>query len=71
MKNTLWTICKILFIGLSIFAFTPIVMPQGQATPELFGLPRTLWIGLLISISFIALTALGALFIDKPQNQQK
>ncbi len=68
MKKTIWLICKILFIAISILSFTPITIPQLQDTPTLLGMPRTLWIGILISLSFITLTIIGSIFIEDDKN---
>lgn len=59
MKTKIWHTCKIMAIIISILAFTPFVIPEKIFEPILFGLPRTLWIGLLISLLFIILTAIG------------
>ena len=70
MKKNIWTICKILFIVLSIVTFTSIVIPAEQTNPTLYGLPRTLWVGLLISLSFIVLTILGSIFINTSKSKK-
>lgn len=70
MKKNIWTICKVLFIALSILTFTSIVIPTEQANPTFLGLPRTLWIGLLISLSFILLTIIGSIFINTSKTEK-
>lgn len=55
-----WRICCILVIALSIFSFTPAVVPAGVFEPTLFGMPRTLWLGLLVSLAYVGLTLAGA-----------
>ncbi len=70
MKKNIWTFCKILFIVLSILTFTSIVIPEEQTNPTLFGLPRTLWIGILVSLLFILLTIVGAVFINTSKSEK-
>ena len=60
-KMTLWKLCCGLAIALSAFTFTPFVLTAGQHTPELLGVPRTLWLGILIAFTLVAVTWLGGL----------
>lgn len=55
-----WKICCAAAIGLSILTFTPWVIGPDKVHPYLFGMPRTLWAGILITIAFVVLTAIGA-----------
>lgn len=50
----IWHFCIAIFLILSITTFTPLVIPVNTAEPYLFGLPRTLWVGILISILMFA-----------------
>ena len=58
-QKRIWLICQLGAVVLSILTFTPLVIPYKQHLPELFGLPYTLWVGMLISICFIVLILLG------------
>jgi len=49
---------------LSIIAFTPLVIPSQTVEPVVFGMPRTLWAGILISIGLMILTIVGACVAD-------
>ncbi|MGI9235043.1 MAG: hypothetical protein ACR2RD_15530 [Woeseiaceae bacterium] len=60
-KSILWKWCCGIVIALSAFAFSPVVLPPGQHTPELFGLPRSLWIGILIAFGLVAMTLIGGI----------
>jgi hypothetical protein len=62
MKKYGWLICKILFICLAILCFTPVVIPSGETSPSILGFPRTLWMGIGVSLCFIILTAFGAVY---------
>ena len=55
---------------ISIACFTPIVIPDGQLTPTLAGVPYTMWVGLLVSILLLALTALVSYLKMKENNGQ-
>lgn len=54
-----WKLCVVLVITLSAVAFTPLVMPTGRFQPELFGIPYTLWVSILITILLVLLTYIG------------
>lgn len=64
MKKYIWLLCKIAFVGLMLLAFSPLVLPEGETTPLILGMPRTLWSGLLISLGFIIITLVGAAVIN-------
>ena len=58
-KKRIWTIIRIAIIVISILVFTPLVIPKGVYAPELFGMPYTLWIGMVIYFSFLILILIG------------
>ena len=58
-KSIYWKICCTAVILLSILTFTPLVIPQGKYIPQLFGIPYSLWIGILITVGFVVLTFIG------------
>lgn len=41
---------------LSIITFTPLVIPYGVYEPQLLGMPRTLWVGILLTILLVIVT---------------
>ena len=51
-----WRLCVVATIVLCILSYTPLVIPSGVSTPTLWGLPRTLWLGLLIYLAIVAVT---------------
>jgi hypothetical protein len=55
----LWKTCRAGVIILSILIFTPLVTPKNIFKPEVFGLPYTLWMGILVYILFVVLILLG------------
>lgn len=56
-KRTRWRICYGTAILLSIITFTPLVTPVGVYEPVVLGMPRTLWVGILVTVGFVVLTA--------------
>lgn len=56
---------------LAILTFTPVVTPHGKATPEVMGMPYTMWVGLLWTILLVVITWIGTQvhpgFEDKEQ----
>lgn len=56
-KNTLyWYICILAAVILTIITFTPLVIPKGVYRPLIGGLPRTLWVGIVVYICFVVVT---------------
>ncbi len=58
-QKLLWKFCQLGVVALSIVTFTPLVIPKNTFRPELFGLPYTLWVGMLLSICFVLLIFIG------------
>ena len=63
-----WRTCCLLAVILAALTFTPIVLVPNEIEPILMGMPRTLWLGMLISFGFFLLTLWGA-FILTRQNE--
>ncbi|HER08441.1 MAG TPA: hypothetical protein ENO20_05975 [Bacteroides sp.] len=61
IKKYLWYLTIIAAAALIVITFTPLVIPFGKHTPAVFGFPRTLWTGILISVGLVVLTAIGAI----------
>jgi len=58
-RKLIWRICQVGVVFLSIITFTPLVIPKYTYLPELFGLPYTLWMGMLLSLCFTILIFIG------------
>ena len=58
-RKLIWTLCQLGVVLVSIVTFTPLVIPQNTYLPELFGLPYTLWMGMLLSFCFTCLIFIG------------
>ena len=46
---------------LVIITFTPLVTPPGKFKPFLFGMPYTIWTGIIVSAGLVILTFIGAI----------
>lgn len=62
--RTRWTIYGVAVLILSVISFTPLVIPYGVTEPYFLGLPRTLWAGLLISLSIYVILVLAMITTD-------
>lgn len=75
-RKSLWKYCCGIVIALSALTFSPLVLTPGQHAPELLGLPRTLWMGILIAFSLVLLTLIGGIVHpdnvgdDEPESQR-
>ncbi len=58
-KKMLWKLCRLAAILLSVIVFTPLVIPKAVFMPQLFGLPYTLWMGMMVYAGFMILIATG------------
>jgi predicted membrane channel-forming protein YqfA (hemolysin III family) len=66
-KKKIIRILDLLAILCFIATFTPLVTPEQKSHPFLWGIPYTMWMGLLVSIFFVVLTYLVSL-INKEEN---
>ncbi len=58
-KKTAWTACSISVVALCVLAFSPIIIPTEGSAPLLWGIPRTLWAGMLVYVTIVVLTFIG------------
>ncbi len=66
-RKTSLLILDILAILLCIATFSSLVIPVNEASPYLFGIPYTMWMGFLISVVFVALAFLVSI-VNKEEN---
>jgi len=59
-----WKIFIPLTVFLSALAFVPAIIPEGATEPSLFGMPRTLWVSMAISLS-IYIVLVVAMLVSK------
>ena len=70
-KKRIWTIIRIVIIVISILVFTPLVIPKGVYAPELYGMPYTLWVGMVTYFSFLILILIGVSVHSKIFKEEK
>ena len=58
-RKTTWYACTAGVVLLCALCFTPLVIPAGESQPALMGLPRSLWLGLLIYSVIVLLTVVA------------
>lgn len=61
MKSIIWKFCYTAVLTITILTYTPLVTPAHRFEPELWGIPYTLWVGLLITLALLFLTIIGSL----------
>lgn len=69
-NRTAWTGCSIGIIVLCVVAFSPLIIPSGVSEPRLWGIPRTLWAGILVYVLMVILTFIGTRVHPDIQEQQ-
>ena len=69
MSKKVWLTYFVIFVLLAIATFSPLVIPYNISTPWLFGMPRTLWAGILISILMAGLTLVAATSIKEESEE--
>jgi len=69
MKKRLLVI-NFLALALTIAVFTPFLTPKGVYQPMLFGLPYTLWMGVLVTLVFVVLTWQAAIVYKKVEEEE-
>lgn len=55
-KRLYWRLCYGGVVLLSVLTFTPLVIPSGVVQPRVFGMPYTLWVGILLTVVLVGLT---------------
>jgi len=58
-KKLIWKICVAAVLLIIILTFSPLVIAHGKTDPFLFGLPYTLWVGMVLTIFLVIITLIG------------
>ncbi|MEN8116698.1 MAG: hypothetical protein ABFS16_06940 [Bacteroidota bacterium] len=59
-KDKIWIVVQLAIVVIAVLIFTPLIIPEGQSSPELFGLPYTLWTGIIVYFILVTLNFIGA-----------
>lgn len=70
-KKRIWQLCVTAVVLIIILTFSPVITGDGKINPFLFGLPYTLWTGILLTIALVVITYIGGSVVpdeeeDKP-----
>lgn len=60
-SNIKWKMCCAAVVLIAAMALSPMVIAPNKIEPSLFGMPYTLWLGILISIVLWVITYIGYL----------
>lgn len=73
MKNNkrIWQICVTAVILIIILTFSPLVIEPGKIQPFLFGLPYTLWMGILLTIALVLITLIAGNALPNEEEGEK
>lgn len=67
-SRALWKIALPLTVFFSGLAFLPAVIPARVAEPFLFGMPRTLWVSMALSLCIYAVLV-AAMLLSKEEEE--
>jgi len=51
-----------------IASFSPLVIPENESAPYLFGIPYTMWMGLLVSILYVIMAYMISILNKENKN---
>ena len=68
-KRNIWTLIQAAAVVLTLIAFSPLVLNPQVHTPYILGMPYSLGLGVIISILFIVLVILGAIFAPNDEGK--
>ena len=54
-----------------IVTFSPLVVAPGKIKPFLFGLPYTLWVGILLTIALVVITLIAGNILPNDEEAEK
>jgi uncharacterized membrane protein len=58
-NKRIWRLCVVSVILIIIITFSPLVIAPGKIQPFLFGLPYTLWMGIILTIALVVITLIA------------
>lgn len=69
-KKLIWNLCVAAVLLIIVIAFSPLVIDPGKIRPFLFGLPYTLWMGIILTIALVVITLIGGNAITNDEEDQ-
>ena len=70
-KKLIWRLCVAAVILIIIITFSPLVIAKGKINPFLFGLPYTLWMGIILTIVLVIITYIGGNAITNEEEESQ
>jgi uncharacterized membrane protein YkgB len=70
-NKRIWRLCIVSVIIIIIVTFSPLVITPGKIQPFLFGLPYTLWIGILLTIALVIITLIAGNVLPNDEEVEK
>ena len=58
-NKRIWKLCIVFVIVIIAVTFSPLVIAPGKISPSLFGLPYTLWVGILFTVALVVITLIA------------
>ncbi|MEN8137210.1 MAG: hypothetical protein ABFR62_02150 [Bacteroidota bacterium] len=65
MNKKIWIVIQLTVVLVTALVFSPLVIPANVSSPELFGMPYTLWTGIIAYLFLVALNFIGAFIHSK------
>lgn len=70
-KEIYWKICIVIVIALVVLGYTPLMIPAGKYKPMLLGIPYSLWMGFLVTVTLVVLTFIGSKVHPSNNNKEE
>jgi len=70
-NKRIWQLCVAAVIVIIAITFSPLVIAPGKIHPFLFGLPYTLWMGILLTIALVVITLIAGNALPNDEEGEK
>ena len=70
-KKQIWRVCVATVILIIIITFSPLITGHGKIHPFLFGLPYTLWTGIILAIILVLITLIAGNVLPNEEEDEK
>jgi len=70
-NKRIWQFCVAAVIVIIVVTFSPLVIAPGKIKPFLFGLPYTLWMGILLTIILVVITLIAGNALPNEEEGEK
>ncbi len=70
-NKRIWKFCVVSVIVIIALTFSPLIIASGKIHPFLFGLPYTLWTGIVLTILLVILTLIAGNALPNDEEGEK